>query len=561
MTTGFLQLRSVLLMRLRLALLVAMLTLGFASTGWTQETNTVGANAIGEVSTEADSPADGNGYPLTLANRTIFYFRASLGDYSAEERRAAADVRLRSVLDKAKTILVTTLAVPGGVQVCLDGKSLFVVSPGDISSIRGETVESSAVKSAAALRQAIFEMNALTSWPQLAKAFGLALLFTGLLVLVVWLTGKIRMWLQLRITKLAAVKTENVKSRELRRVGLKSFVAVLRAMMNLVSWLFIAFAAYTWLIQVMRCFPYARPWGEFLHQQILAVEFSLGRSLLMALPGILVVVLIALVARMLVQISNNLFAAVEETDGGVHWLDAHTAPTTRRIVVFLVWVAAVVVAYPYIPGSTSLAFKGMTVFAGLVISMGSSSLVNQLASGLLLIYSRAYRPGDYVRFGDTEGTVMGVGIFSTYIRTIKNEEVHIANSVLIGAATKNYSRLANSDGLLLPTRVTIGYNTPWRQVEAMLQEAARRTPGLLPEPKPFVLQITLADFFVEYELNARLEIPDQRVNVLARLHANIQDVFNENGVQIMSPHYLSDPAKPHIVPKPDWYRPPAKKTD
>ena len=539
--------------------MIAVLTFFCTGAGWAQNTNPAGSDSsMADVSTEADLVTDTNSYPLTLANRTIFKFRASLGDYSSEERCAAADARLHSVLGKAKTVLVTTQAVPNGIQVCLDGKPLFVVTPGDINSISGATVESTAARSAATLRQAVFEINAITSLDQLAKAVALALLITGLFVLVVWLTGKIRMWLQIRITRLAAVKTENVKSRELRRVGLKSFVAVMRAVMNLVSWLFIAFAAYTWIIQVMRCFPYSRPWGEYLHHQIFTVELSLGRSLVAALPGLVVVVVIVLVTRMVVQVLTNFFDAVEAGDVRTHWLDAHTASTTRRIVVFFVWVAAVVVAYPYIPGSTSLAFKGVTVFAGLVISLGSTSLVNQIASGLILIYSRAYRTGDYVRFGETEGTVIGVGIFSTYIRTIKNEEVHIANSVLIGAATKNFSRLAESEGLLLPTRVTIGYHTPWRQVEAMLLEAARRTSGVLPEPKPFVLQITLSDFFVEYELNARLETPDQRVNVLARLHANIQDVFNEHGVQIMSPHYLSDPAKPHVVPKSDWFLPPAK---
>jgi small-conductance mechanosensitive channel len=145
----------------------------------------------------------------------------------------------------------------------------------------------------------------------------------------------------------------------------------------------------------------------------------------------------------------------------------------------------------------------------------------------------------------------------TRIRTIKNEEVHIANSVLLGTATKNYSRLAESEGLLLPVKVTIGYSAPWRQVHAMLLEAASRTPGLARDPPPFVLQTVLSDFYVEYELNARLERPERRVWVQSDLQTHIQDIFNEHGVQIMSPHYLQDPPKPHVVPKSDWFLPPA----
>jgi small-conductance mechanosensitive channel len=376
-----------------------------------------------------------------------------------------------------------------------------------------------------------------------------------------WLVRWVAGWLQLRLTKLAAGITEKVKSRELRRRGLKSFVSLLRTLLNLITWLLIAFLAYTWLIQVMRCFPYLRPWGEYLHLHITNAELSFGRSVLNSLPGLAVVVVIVLAARMLSQIVKNLFSAVEEGDVETHLFDIHTASTTRRIIVFVIWVAAVVVAYPYIPGSDSLAFKGITVFAGLVFSFGSSNIVSQVAGGLVLIYSRAFRTGDSIRFGDIEGTVIRIGLTSTDIRNIKNEEMHIPNNVLAGGAIKNYSRLADLDGLFLTAKVSIGYATPWRQVAAMLQEAARRTAGLLPEPKPFVLQTALADFYVEYELNARLTVPGERAFVLAKLYANILDVFNEHGVQIMSPHYLADPTKPHVVPPKDWYLPPAQRGD
>jgi small-conductance mechanosensitive channel len=269
------------------------------------------------------------------------------------------------------------------------------------------------------------------------------------------------------------------------------------------------------------------------------------------------VVLIVVAARKLSYVLSRLFVAAEAGQIETRQLDRTTAATTRRLLVFLVWVVAVVIAYPYIPGSQTLAFKGVTVFAGLLISLGSSNLVNQIASGLLLIYSHAFHAGDYVQVGETEGTVLGIGLYVTRIRTIKNEEVHIANSLLLGTATKNYSRLAQSEGLLLPVRVTIGYGTPWRQVHALLLEAARRTAGLAQEPRPFVLQINLSDFYVEYELNARLEQPARRVWVRSDLHTHIQDIFNEHGVQIMSPHCLQDPPQPHVVPESNWFLPPA----
>jgi small-conductance mechanosensitive channel len=145
--------------------------------------------------------------------------------------------------------------------------------------------------------------------------------------------------------------------------------------------------------------------------------------------------------------------------------------------------------------------------------------------------------------------------------TNKREEVNIPNSIIVSSQTKNYSRLAKEGGVIVYTNVTIGYSAPWRQVHAMLQQAADRTPGLKKDPPPFVAQIALADFYVEYQVNAYLEKPEQRMRVLAALHANIQDVFNEHGVQIMSPHYEADPAEKAWVPKDKWFEPPAQKPE
>jgi len=182
-------------------------------------------------------------------------------------------------------------------------------------------------------------------------------------------------------------------------------------------------------------------------------------------------------------------------------------------------------------------------------------------SGLILIYSRALKAGDYVRIGDIEGLVLSLGILSTKIKNIKREEITIPNSVILATNVKNYSRLAASEGIILYTSVTIGYSVPWRQVHALLVLAAERTPGLRKQPAPFVGQVALSDFYVEYQLNAYLDKPEERLPTLAALHANIQDTFNEYGVQIMSPHYEADPAAPVWVPKEKWYEPPAQNLD
>ena len=225
----------------------------------------------------------------------------------------------------------------------------------------------------------------------------------------------------------------------------------------------------------------------------------------------------------------------------------------------LLWILAVVASYPYMPGSDTEAFKGMSVLLGLVLSLGSRGIVEQVMSGFSVTYSRALRTGDFVRIGDVEGTVTQIGSLSTKIETPRHEEVTIPNAVLISQTVVNYSRFAETTGVFVPTEVTIGYDAPWRQVEAMLLLAASRTSGLRRDPAPVVRQVALEDFYVRYRLMVCLVVPRLRGPVLDELHANIQDAFNESGVQIMSPHYENDPNAPKVVPKDQWFAAPAGK--
>jgi small-conductance mechanosensitive channel len=237
---------------------------------------------------------------------------------------------------------------------------------------------------------------------------------------------------------------------------------------------------------------------------------------------------------------------------------ADTAKSTRKLTQTLLWLFAFAMAYPYFPGSNTEAFRGLSVLVGIMLSIGGSGVVGQAASGLIMVYSHVLREGEYVKIGEVEGVVTLVGIFSTKIRTANGEEVNMPNSLIGSSTTVNSSRLTESKGLVVHTTVTIGYNTPWRQIHAMLLQAAERTSGLHSEPKPFISQTALSDFYVEYRLCVQVDRPEIRRITLTALHANIQDVFNEFGVQIMSPHYVNDPMEKVWVPKEQWFEAPAK---
>jgi len=218
-------------------------------------------------------------------------------------------------------------------------------------------------------------------------------------------------------------------------------------------------------------------------------------------------------------------------------------------------------AFPYIPGSNSPAFKGISIFFGVLLSLGSSSAISNILAGFSLIYRRAFKVGDRVKIADFMGDVMEMRLEVTHLKTIKNEEIVVPNSMINSSHVINYSTLANRNGLILHTSVTIGYDAPWRQIHALLLMAAEKTPGLLSEPKPFILQTALNDFYVAYELNVYCNTPQMMVEIYSDLHKNIQDAFNEYGVQIMSPWYRFDPDRPKVVPKDRWYAAPAQPDD
>jgi small-conductance mechanosensitive channel len=215
---------------------------------------------------------------------------------------------------------------------------------------------------------------------------------------------------------------------------------------------------------------------------------------------------------------------------------------------------ALVMAFPYLPGSESEAFKGVSIFLGVLFSLGSTSAVANVVAGLILNYTRAFSIGDRVRIGDVEGDVIFKTLLVTHIRTVKNVEITLPNSTVLGGAVHNFSMAAKESPLILHTSITIGYDAPWRRVHELLISAAQSTQYILSNPPPFVLQTALNDFYVSYQINAYTDHPHEMARIYSELHQNIQDKFNEGGVEIMSPHY-SQLRDGNTTTIPESYRP------
>jgi small-conductance mechanosensitive channel len=505
-----------------------------------------------------------DGVPLVVHNREIFVFRATLSGYTPEERAQTAQRRLQRILDRGLSPAVSVVPVGDARSVELDGQGLFFIAPADIDAASGESVDAAATHASARLTQVFAESSEARDPKAIARATVAVVIATVLLIVLVWLLVLGGRWLGRRAYSLAHDAAERVKIGSFTAVNPTGIGNLGRRAVQLAGWAIGLFLGYVWLTFTLRRFPYTRPWAEALFAFFLDVIGTVVSGIAHAIPGLVFVVVIVVITRAIVRSMEIFLQRVESRHVTLGWLDADTAAPTRRILTVLLWLFALAMAYPYLPGSESDAFKGLSVLVGVMISIGASGIVGQAAGGLMITYTHTLRLGEYVRIGDTEGTVTDLGIFATRIRTGMGEEVTLPNAYVVSNTIKNYSRIsADGRGFALAAHVTIGYSTPWRQVQAMLLLAAQRTPGLLPEPKPFVVQTALSDYYVEYRLVccAGPEAPKQRALALDALHANIQDVFNEHGVQIMSPHYMVDPAHPQVVPKDKWYVAPAQAPD
>ena len=303
------------------------------------------------------------------------------------------------------------------------------------------------------------------------------------------------------------------------------------------------------------------PWTRGVSRNL--VDFTLsplrviGTGILVNIPSFVFLAVLFFVVRVLLRLIRLFFEAVGRGTVTMAGFEPDWAEPTYKIIRLAVVAFGLIVAYPYIPGSESAAFRGISVFIGIIFSLGSSTAISNIIAGYMITYRRAFKVGDRVQIGDAVGEVMETRLQVTHLRSTKNEEVVIPNSQILGSQVLNYSSMARTRGLILHTEVGIGYETPWRQVEAMLLEAADRTAGLSKEPRPFVLEKRLGDFAVTYELNAYCHDVSAMPQLYAGLHRSVLDVFNEYGVQIMTPAYEGDPPEPKVVPRKDWYTAPA----
>lgn len=494
--------------------------------------------------------------PVVLDGKTLFSVREPALGFSPAERAQGVTDRLAKRI-KDRTIRPESIQVVDeemASMVVWEGVVLFRVFDRDAAA-EGTTRHELAARLAGTIRAAIEEYNRAFSIRSILIHSIYAVVATGVLAAFLFLChivfpriySAIREWGEKRIRSVRLGTYEVLQASRL--VG---------AMVGLVRWsriLATALVVYGWLLFVLSLFPWTRGISEAIIGYILTPLRDFGAAVLAALPDLFVLAVIAVITRYFIKFARFFFEEVERGRIVFPRFYPDWATPTFKIARFFILAFSLTVAFPYIPGSKSEAFKGVSIFLGVLFSLGSTSVISNIMGGLSITYMRAFKIGDRVRIGDTVGDVIDQSLLVTHVRTSKNEDVTIPNSMVLGTHVVNYSARSREEGLILHTSVTIGYDAPWRKVHDLLIEAARKTPCILVEPKPFVLQTALNDFYVTYELNAHTDEPRQMVNTYSALHRNIQDTFNEAGVEIMSPHYtqLRDGNRTAI---PDAYLPP-----
>jgi small-conductance mechanosensitive channel len=499
--------------------------------------------------------------PATIEfwNRNIVTMRANLAGSSPQDRADRAMEHLNQLpmgvtIDEIEEHPIK-VEDQQGIGFTYNGRVLFFLCEGDVDKESGETLASATQAAQRNLRDALQAREAVRHWPVVRRAILYTLIGLALLVGFWWVVWK---------TFHAAFDYLHAKEKgltfRLRISGIElvpHLAGLLYTLLRVGSWLLTLGALYAWLTLSLGHFPYTQPWGRQLGGYVFHFFGRLGIAAIDALPGTFSCIVIFLITRWVVRLGKAFFRQVSTSALRLSWMDPDVAHATERIFTFIAWVFAAVVAYPYIPGSSTEAFKGISVFFGVVVSLGSTGIINQIMSGLFVVYSKALKTGDWVVVNDKEGEVLEVGLLAVKIRTIEQQEVTLPNSVIVNTTTTNYTRLGKLEGSVASVTVTIGYDAPWRQVHALLLMGAERTGNLRKTPEPYVVQRALSDFYVEYTLIVHLQVEKQRIETLSNLHANIQDAFNEYGVQIMSPHFMMQPQDNVVVPRSKWHAAPA----
>ena len=505
---------------------------------------------------EESAPAqEKRGYPVTVDGYEVFRIHQSLGAASAElraERISAALQELVRAQDFDPQQIHAT--EEEGVTTVRYVEELVVTINDAEAKGSGLPRSALAKQYAALLQEKLAAAHEQHSPRYLWRAGIYAAIAVLIYLVVVWLVIVATRWTIERIQRSTTAQEVGIKIQESEILAGTRVMALVISIIRFLRFVLIAILTYVMLAKAFSFFPWTREHSQRLLGYVLDPLVAMLRAVVAYLPKALYIFVLVTVIHFVLRFIRIAAGEIERGRIRIAGFYPEWVQPTYKILRVLLWAFAAVLVYPYLPGESSPAFKGISVFLGVLFSLGSTSAVANFVAGIILIYTRGFRVGDWVTIGENTGEVVGMSMLATHMRTIRNEEITLPNSLVLGSYVTNYSLDAQEKGVVLHTSVTIGYNAPWRTIHKLLIDAALKTKYILPEPMPFVLQANLQDSYVQYEINAYTDRPLLMPYIYSDLHANIQDSFYEAGVEIMSPifHALRDGNRTAI---PDTYLP------
>lgn len=518
---------------------ILLLVLTISTVGIAQNLDQLGAI---QNQTQTENAIDG--FPVTLDGRPIFFIRRGVSSFSAEDRANAITQRINRIAQNYSISLENLKIAPNpydnSLYLSLDKEVILTITEQDARAYFS-TPEVLARDALQRIKDAIEQYRQDRKPEQLIKNITYAAIasfaFLSIVFLIIKLSGKLFPWFKALIeSHIPGIKIQNaeiISSSKISFLGLRILQVIRLIALLLLLFSYVAF--------VLRLFPWTRVFGEsivdHLFQSLELVLFGISKYL----PNAFIIAIIIFLSYYLIRIIKPFFTAIERGNLVIPGFYTDWAKPTYNLLLVIIIALAAVLAFPYLPGFDSPAFRGISVFLGLLLSLGSTSAITNVIGGIILIYTRAFRIGDHIQVGDVIGDIIEKNFLVIRICTPTNQIITIPNSSLLISNVINYSISSRelNKYLILQTTITLGYDIPWQKVYSTLIEAALNTEHILKTPAPFVLQTSLDNFYVSYQLNAYTNQPNLMVIIYSELHQNMQDRCNEVGIEILSPSFTA----------------------
>jgi len=482
------------------------------------------------------------GFPVIVNLKdTLFVVRSNVGESSPKERASNITKKIKNLQDDDFLKIDSILVVKSlNTHDIVYGETVIIkISEADAVWYDKSTIDL-ANELSIKIKDSIVEARLDHSLIKVLQRIGLALLVLVVLWLIIWLIKKGNVLLLRYLNTVEDTWVKKASYKDYTFLTKEVVMQINLFVLNIFRWFLYVLFSYLALDIIFGIFPLSRHWSHTLFQFIWSPFKDVSHAVWGYLPNLFTILVIYFVMKYFIKFIKYIFSEIESEKLKISGFYSDWAMPTFSIIKLLLYAFMIVLIFPYLPGSDSAIFKGVSIFIGVLFSLGSSTAIGNMIAGLMITYMRPFKIGDRIELSGVKGDVEEKTLLVTRIKTPKNVIITIPNSTVLSGNTLNYTSKANEKGLIVHTTVTIGYDVPWKDIYQALIDAALNTEFILQEPKPFVWQTSLDDFYVTYQINAYTKEANRQGGLYSNLHENIQNVCNERGIEILSPHYRAE---------------------